>query len=484
MLRCMDTAAKKIFAGPKVRRLRRERGLSQSRMAEELGFSTSYLNLVERNQRPVSAQFLLRLAEVYDIDLSAFAGTDEARAFADLSDIFSDPLFKGLDIGRADMQEFADASPRAAEAFVHLYKAFDTSRQHALELSSRFADRDLGTEGRGDMVFPIDEVRDFIHSARNYFPDLDDAAELLHGQLNMQAEDAFMVLSTRLEEVQGVRVRVMPTDVMPETLRFFDRHRRQLMLSELMNRSGRNFQIAYQIGLSEQTALISRLVDDGGFRSEEGKRLARISLANYFAAAVLMPYGRFLEDARSLRYDIEHLARRYGTSFEQVCHRLTTLQRPGNKGVPFFIIRVDNAGNVSKRFSAGKYHFSRLGGTCPRWNVHDTFANPGRIATQLIQMPDDTVYLSVARTVRRVGRTYSGADQQLAIGLGCDLKHAGDLVYSEGLNIEAPTPTPVGPNCRLCERQNCAQRAHPPVTRKLVLDERSRGVSSYRFQVD
>ncbi len=480
----MENAQKKIFAGPRIRRMRRERGVSQSQMAEELGFSTSYLNLVERNQRPVSAQFLLRLAEVYDIDLAAFAGSDEAKALADLSDIFADPLFKDIDVSRADMQEFAEAGPRATEAFVHLYKAFDTTRQRSLELSSRFADRDLGADLRSDMASPLDEVRDFIHDARNYFPELDEAAEKLHSQLKMQAEDAFMVLSTRLEEEHGVDVRVMPTEVMPENLRFYDRHRRQLMLSELMNRSGRNFQIAYQIGLTEQSALISSLVNAGGFSSEEGRRLARISLANYFAAALLMPYGRFLADAQSLRYDVEHLTRRYGTSFEQVCHRLTTLQRPGSKGVPFFIIRVDNAGNVSKRFSASKYHFSRLGGTCPRWNVHDTFANPGRIATQLIQMPDETTYISVARTVRRVGRNYTGAGQQLALGLGCDVKYAAELIYSDGMNIEKPTPTPVGPNCRLCERPSCAQRAHPPVTRKLVLDERSRGVSSYRFQSD
>ena len=224
----MENVNKKIFAGPRIRRLRRERGLSQSQMSSELGFSTSYLNLVERNQRPVSAQFLLRLAEVYDVELAAFAGTDEARAFADLSEIIADPMFKSLGLSRGEMQDMADSAPRAVDAFTLLYKSFQQAKQNATELSSQFAERD-GLEL--DAVFPVDEVRDFIHERKNYFAELDEAAESTHEELGLQRDDAFMVLSSRLDEEHGIRVRIMPHEVMPETLRHFDLHRRQLLIS-------------------------------------------------------------------------------------------------------------------------------------------------------------------------------------------------------------------------------------------------------------
>lgn len=474
----MENATKKIFAGPRIRRLRRERGLSQSQMSSELGFSTSYLNLVERNQRPVSAQFLLRLAEVYDVELAAFAGTDEARAFADLNEIMADPMFKSLGVSRGELQDMADSAPRAIDAFALLYKSFQQAKQSATEISSQFAERG-GVEL--DAVFPVDEVRDFIHDRKNYFAELDEAAESLSEELGLQHEDAFLVLSGRLDEEHGIRVRVMPHDVMPETLRHFDLHRRQLLISEMLDASARVFQLAVQLAQLEFKPMIQRIADTHAFQTEEARRLVRISLNNYFAGALLMPYGRFLADAKTLKYDIEHLGRRYRTSFEQVSHRLTTLQRPGERGVPFFFIRVDKAGNISKRFSAGRFHFSRFGGTCPLWQVHDTFATPGRIMTQIIQMPDSTTYFSIARTVRRVGALYGQPDQQLAIGLGCDIAFARELVYAKGHDLESLDATPVGANCRLCERPACPQRANPPLTRNLVLDERSRGISAYRF---
>ncbi len=447
-------------------------------MASELGFSTSYLNLVERNQRPVSAQFLLRLAEVYDIEISAFAGTDEARAFADLSEVLADPMFKGLGLSRGEMQDMADAAPQAVDAFTLLYKSFQQAKNSATELSSQVVERD-GTGASS--IFPEDEVRDFIHDHKNYFPELDEAAEALHEELGLQRDDAFMVLAGRLDEEHGIRVRIMPHEVMPETLRHFDLHRRQLLISEMLDASARSFQLALQLAMLEYRPVVQRIGEQHTWHTEEARRLVRISLFNYIAGALLMPYTRFLNDAKTLKYDIEHMARRYNTSFEQVCHRLTTLQRPGERGIPFFFIRVDKAGNVSKRFSAGRFHFSRFGGTCPLWRVHDTFSTPGKVDTQIIEMPDDTRYFSVARTVKRQGARYGQPDQQLAIGLGCDIVYARELIYAKGHDLENPEATPVGPNCRLCERPACPQRANPPITKALVLDERSRGVSAYRF---
>ncbi len=473
---------KKLFVGQKIRRLRKGLGLTQVRMAEELGISTSYLNLIERNQRPLSAQILLRLAEVYDVDVRNFAGDDEAKAFANLAEMFADPLFRNTGLTKGDIQDFASASPAAADAVQSLYRAYRDVLMQSDNLSERLADRDRVEllEGSGQ---PVDEVREFIHSARNYFPALDETAEALSAETGVNSGDAFGLLERRLKEKHNITVRIVPFDVMAETLRYFDRHRQRIMLSELLPQSGRIFQLAYQLGLLEFRPLIDEAVAESGLKKPESRRLARISLANYFAAALLMPYGAFLKAAEGAQYDTELLGHRFGTSFEQVCHRLTTMQRAGARGVPFFFLRVDNAGNVSKRFSAGRFHFSKFGGTCPLWNVHNSFQTPGRIFTQIVQMPDETTYFSIARTVSRAGGAYSLPSQQLAIGLGCDLSYAGRLVYAKGHNLAPENATPIGVNCHLCERPNCNQRAFPPLNRALVVDERARGLSPFAFDL-
>lgn len=481
----MPSNQKKIFAGPKIRKLRRELGISQLRMATELDFSSSYLNLVERNQRPVSAQFLLRLAEVYDVDLRTLAGDNDARAFAGMNEILSDPIFKGLSIPKSEIQETATTSPAFMEAMSTLYRAFNEQRKITHELSSHFTEHGREPTNR-EASFPVDEVRDYIHAHKNYFPELDEAAEEMNGamELNEGEGESYSILADYLENKHHIKARIMPAEVLPETLRYFDPHRHQFLMSELLRRSGRKFQIAYQIGLLEHSNLIDNLIDKAAFRQDEAKPLLRITLANYFAAALLMPYEKFKADAEALRHDVEHLARRYDASFEQVCHRLTTLQRSGNRGIPFFFIRVDNAGNVSKRYSVGSFHFSQFGGTCPLWNVHDTFSTPGKIYTQIIQMPDETTYFSVARTVRRAGSPYNQPSQQLALALGCDISHAKKIIYSKGHDLTNIDATPIGPNCRLCERKNCVQRAHPPISKAMVMDVRSRGMTPYRFVQD
>ncbi|MFQ5346439.1 MAG: short-chain fatty acyl-CoA regulator family protein [Rhodothalassiaceae bacterium] len=474
---------KKLFVGARLRRLRKSLGLTQAAMADELGISTSYLNLIERNQRPLSAQLLLRLAEVYDFDVRHFGGTEEARALAGLREVLSDPLFRGLDIGSQDLEEVAAASPRMADAISALYRAYRDAMLKATGLSERLADRDrvaLLEESAG----PVEDVREMIHAARNHFPALDEAAETLAAEIEPRHGDLYSALATRLGERHGVAVQIAPADVMMERLRFYDRHRRRLMLSELLPQSGRLFQLAWQIGLFERAELIDAAVAESGIAREDSKRLARVALANYFAAALLMPYEPFLKAAESLRYDIEALAHRFSTSYEQVCHRLTTMQRPGARGIPFFFIRIDNAGNVSKRFSAGRFHFSKFGGTCPLWNVHESFQTPGRIYTQIIRLPDETTYFSIARTVRRSGGSHARPAQQLAIALGCDISYARRLVYADGHDLENPRVTPIGINCLLCERPDCSQRALPPLNRNFVVDERVRGLSPFAFDRD
>jgi len=288
-------------------------------------------------------------------------------------------------------------------------------------------------------------------------------------------------LTTRLREKHSTMVRIMPVDVMRETLRRWDRHRRQLLISELVDGPGRAFQLAIQIGLSEGSAVIDGIVARGGPLDDTPRKLYRITLANYFAAAVMMPYQAFHSAAETLGYDLQVLGQRFNVGQEQICHRLTTLQRPNARGVPFFMLRVDNAGNVSKRFSSGTFPFSKFGGTCPLWNVHSTFDTPDRMLQQVVELPDGSRYFSIAQMVRRPAAPYPQPQPRFAIGLGCEIRHASKLVYASGLDLDKIQGTPIGVNCRLCERENCSQRAEPPLTRTLILDENTRRVSSFSF---
>jgi predicted transcriptional regulator/DNA-binding XRE family transcriptional regulator len=471
-------SGKKLFVGPRFRRIRQQLGLSQTQIAEGLGISPSYINLIERNQRPVTAQILLRLAETYDLDLRDLAVADEDRFFAELNEIFSDPLFRQIELPKQEMRDLAELCPGVSHSLQRLYAAYTEARRGETLVVAQMANRDVSGGFEGN---PIERVRELIEANRNYFPELEQAAENLRDELNVASQDLFTVLMTRLREKHSIVTRIMPVDVMRETLRRFDRHRRQLLISELVDSPGRAFQLAFQIGLAECGATFDAIVNRAGALDETPRRLFRITLANYFAAAIMMPYGPFHSAAESLSYDVHVLAQRFNVGFEQVCHRLTTLQRPNARGVPFFMLRVDNAGNVSKRFSSGTFPFSKYGGTCPLWNVHSTFDTPDRLLKQVIELPDGSRYFSIAQMVRRPTAPHPLPQPRFAIGLGCEIRHASRLIYAAGMNLETAEGTPIGVNCRLCERENCSQRAEPPITRTLILDENTRRVSSFVF---
>lgn len=470
----------KLFAGQRVRRVRKERGLTQARMADDLGISTSYLNLIERNQRPLTAQTLLKLADAYEIDLKEFSGSGEARAMTQLQEVFRDPMFDDR-IGETEIKDMAAASPAAAEAINQLFHAWREANENAAELAEQLAGS-AGGASPESLRSPVEEVRDFLTRHGNHFPELEEAAQALHDRASLSRESMYAGLAEHLTASVQVGVNVVPVDVMPETLRRYDRHRRRVLLSEVLPETGRVFQLACEVCLLECRDTLDRMIEDGGFGTDAARRLARAHLANYYAGAVMMPYDRILAAAESLRYDIDLIARRFGASFEQVCHRLTTLQRPGAKGIPFFLIRVDAAGNVSKRFSAGSFQFARLGGACPRWNVHRAFQIPGRIFTQMVSMPGGETYFSISRTVDRNGSGGTSADRLLALGLGFDIAHARRVVYADGHSPEAGAAvTPIGINCRLCERPDCSERAVPPINRRLIVDEHRRDITPFAF---
>lgn len=474
----LASGERKLFLGARLRRMRRELGLTQTRMAEDLGVSPSYLNLLERNQRPVTVQVLLRLAEAYDIDLKSLSGDPESSNATGLGEVFSDQLFRDLGLVKHEIEEVAESAPSVSEAIVRLYRAYLDQRRLT----------DLGAIGRPEeggiaapVVTPSDWVRDFIQAQKNHFAELEEAAEATLADLKTEPLDFPVAARERLASRHAIQVRVVPQEVLPESVRRFDHHRRRLFLSEVLTGSGRAFSLAYQLALLEHGALLDALADRAGPPDRPTRNLLKVSLANYLAAALMMPYAAFHEAIERAAYDIELVRVRFGVSFEQACHRLTTLSRPGARGVPFFMVRVDSAGNISKRFAGSNFPFSRFGGACPRWNLHSSFRTPGRIVTQIIETPDGHRYFTLARTVARMARPYAVDDPDLAIGMGCELKHAERLIYTRGLDLRDPVATAIGPACRICERPACPQRAAEPINRTLTVDDFTKSISPYPF---
>lgn len=469
---------RKLYLGGRIKRLRYDLGLSQTRMAEDVGVSPSYLNHMERNQRPVTAQVLLKLAQAYDLDLRHFAKDDSPADTQSLTEILADPLFADLKVPRRDLAEVSANQPVLAEAVVRLYRAFDEGRRRAaLGQSATEADAPVSS---------ADWVRDQLNARHNYLPELDSLGEALFAALGGDSHGLIEAARRRLSQDHGIDVRILPASVMMIYQRRFDPHRRRLILSETLRDSSRAFAIAYQLGLSEYGREIQALCDKVVAPDPAAARLFKIALLNALAAAILMPYGRFQAQAEACGYDIELLRAPFGVSFEQAAQRLTSLSRPGLRGVPFFLMRVDRAGNVSKRLAAEAFPFSRFGGVCPRWNIHQAFQTPGHLMTQIIEVaaPDGTrtLYFTVSRTLETGLKPYDdGVLSQQAIGLGCELKHAHRLVYARGLDLTHPAAVETGPVCRLCERPNCRERTAPPVARVLVVDEWVKGISPFSF---
>lgn len=472
---------KKTMLGQNMRRLRRDLGLTQAQMADKLGISPSYFNLIENNQRSLTVSLLLKIGQVFDVDIQTFAQNGAARVVNELDEVFSDPLFAHLTVKKPEIREVAASAPVLAQAIVTLYQAYRDSHGALHDLAEHLAERDKTNLLRAK-AFPLDEVLDFFHAAANHFPGLEAAAEDVLASLAEGELESGLI--RRLESAHAVTVRISGPESLGMAARRFLPEERLLLLSQALSPRARRFHMAAKIGILEYGQVLDRIMEEGGLASDEARRIARLSLANYFAAAMLMPYDRFLEAARRVRYDIEILQQVFDVSFEQVCHRLTTLQRTGARGVPFFMIRVDKAGNVSKRFTATGLQFARFGGTCPRWNVYDAFRMPGDTHTQLACMPDGATYFSIARTVTKAGGGFRKPAQQFAIGLSCDAAHAHHLVYADGFDLSNPdAATPIGTNCRLCDRPDCSQRAFPPLHHTLVHDENWRGLSPFLFPV-
>lgn len=454
----------KTYAGTRLRRLREERRMSQAELARALAISPSYLNQMEHDSRPLTVPVLLRLTEEFGVDPGFFSERDTSRLVADLRDALTGEVAAGR-VSASDLSDLATRTPAVAALLVDLGRR----NQHLTEQLSE------SVEGRG--TGPVaqprsahEEIREFFYRRQNYLHDTDLAAEQLASAIGIRPGEVVRALSARLTGHHGVRL-AADSD---ELLHHYDPKDRVLHLSGRLRPGQQAFRMATQLALLEYADELSALASEDFAPDSAAWPLARIGIANYFAAALILPYRRFHAAAEEFRYDIERLTDHFGLGYETVCHRLSTLQRPRLRGVPFSFVRVDRAGNMSKRQSATAFHFSRAGGTCPLWNVYEAFAAPGRIHVQVASMPDGQRYLWTARAVTRHRGGWGEPGKTFAIGLGCEIRHASRLVYSDGLDLgNASSAVPIGMGCRLCERTDCPQRAVPPLDRRLAIDENS-----------
>jgi predicted transcriptional regulator/DNA-binding XRE family transcriptional regulator len=467
----------KIFAGPRIRRLRMERSLTQTAMAEGLGISPSYLNLIERNQRPLTVQLILKLASVYRIDPHELQGETRGSVAA-LKEVFSDPLLAGELPGDQELIDLAETAPNASAAMLKLFRAY---REQAARLSDLNAL--LAGEGRATTLstarLPVDEVREIFEHRPAYFAAIEDAAEAFAGEID-PGDDLFATLKAWLRREHGIAIKLLPVATMPNWRRRYDRHTQRLFLSERLSRADQLREAAMEACLIRLRDAIAAEIEALKLSTDEARRLARFELGRYAAHALMMPYAAFHQTAARARCDVAVLAARFGVSFEQAATRLITLQKTGSAGVPFFLMEIDGAGNRLRRAGAAGFPHAAFGGFCPKLPVHAAFAEPGRVLVEAVEMPEGSAFLCIARTVDGPQGGFGERPRRTALLLGCDISFREQTVY--GAALPSSPAIPVGPACRLCERAGCLARAEPPVTRPLGLDEMATGLSAFDFQ--
>ncbi|ABA78338.1 ImmA/IrrE family metallo-endopeptidase [Rhodobacter sphaeroides] len=458
--------AQKLYAGAKLRELRVKLGLTQKVFAERLGASLPYLNQMENNHRPVSATVVLALAQEFGVDVTKLTTSEAERIVTDMREALADPVFTDSP-PLADLRLVASNAPAFARAFLDLHRAYRQTHERLASL-----DEALGRDEADLRPSPWEEVRDFFHYCDNYLDAVDRAAEHYAAPGGVRRDVFSAAMETLTRAGLDLQISDMPA--------IRSREGNALRLSARAAAPTQRFQLLHQVALLTQNDLLEATLDLARFQTAEAREIAKIGLANYFAGAALLPYRPFLQAAAETRHDLERLADLFGASIEQVAHRLSTLQRPGAKGVPFFFVRVDQAGTITKRHSATRFQFARFGGACPLWNVHRAFETPGRFLRQLAQTPDGVRYLLLARDVSKPGGSFTAPVRRYAIGLGCEVQHADALVYADGLDLKGSFE-PIGISCRICDRQECHQRSVPPLEKRLRVDPDRRGLLPYEI---
>jgi predicted transcriptional regulator/transcriptional regulator with XRE-family HTH domain len=437
--------------GGRIQRLRRSKSLSQAQLARALGISPSYLNLIEHNRRHITVELLLTLARYFQVDATELAEADRSQLAGHLMEVFGDDCFTDLELTNHDIQDLATSNAKIGHAVVRLFDSYSSARR---ALSP-------GVEHTGNGRGSIEWVSDFLQAHSNYFPALEAAADRVRSDMDLAADAPESGLKSYLYNTFGIRWRVEAAPM--DTSQIFDADRNEIVTSDMLPPETAVFVAARRLGYLAAEANIEELLVDAALPPESAI-IARDALAGYFAAALLMPYPAFFNACKDMRYDVDRIARRFKVSFEQVCHRMTTLQRPGLKGVPLHLIRTDIAGNISKRFSISGIYIPRHSGACPRWNVYSAFLHPQEINIQISQMPEGDRYLCIAKSLTKGGYRHNAPRRHLSIGLGCHISQASALIYADGIDTDNPEKiVPIGVGCRSCPRLNCEQRAHPMV---------------------
>ena len=469
--------------GSKIRKERRSKGLSQSILSKKLGISASYLNLLESGRRTITVPLLIKIGNELGISLKDLTVESNKRILSDIMDVLSNEIFDDLDITNIETNEFISNNPNIAKALLVLndsYKSLREDMQNRLEI----LDVESSIKEKKSTRLPVEIVSDFLQENKNYFHILEQKAEELRGNIGLNLGAGIgsteIKFISYLKSQHSINVKIIPPEDDQKSIKKFDKDNNILFLSEMLTYTARNFHLSYQIAFLDGKILIDEIIQKNNFYSDEVITLLNISLINYFAAALIMPYDDFLNSAKKYKYDVEILMHHYAASFEQITHRLTNLQRPGNEGVPFHFLKTDIAGNVSKRFSLSGIHIPRHGGSCPRWNVYIAFLSPGKILPQISRMPDGKVYFCIARAYEKGIERHGMPKSFVSIGLGCDMQYAKELTYSEGMDLQNKNlETPIGVSCRICPRIDCQQRAFPPIDKDLKLDITYRGISPY-----
>ncbi len=471
---CKFVNMQKTFVGPQLRQLRRDHSETQAQMAKRLGISPAYVNLLESNQRSLSVQVLVAITEEYGVDWRALLGERDEARIPELRAVMRDPMFTGEAPDLQELRSAVDHAPRLVSRLMQLYQSHRAMAESINRLS--------GTAQLDQVLAasPETAIHDFFRENGNHFDDLEQCAQELRDRIGGAADDMYASLKRHLRVEHGIEAQLVQLSEMPDTLREFRRDSGRVLLSEALDHPNRVFQLAYVTGLLSCADLVSARIDDAQLADPDAKARLAVELTNYFAAALLIPYDAVYELAELTRYDLDRIAAAFCVTYEQVCHRLTTLQRDGKRGVPLFFLRVDRAGNITKRFNATAISLAEQGGSCPVWDLHGAFRTPGVIIPQLVELPDGERFFTFSRTTDRPVFSRQTQDRRLVVALGCDVGHADRVGYAQQFDLTGRAQfAQIGISCHLCPRQACSQRAHQPVNVRLQIDADRRGRTRY-----
>ena len=463
--------------GPKIKAFRRQVGLQANKLAEQVGISPSYLNLIEGGKRKIDGDLIIKICKELRIELSDLTSKADINLENSITELLGDEIFDDLDIVGPEVKDLVNTNPKIAKALVKLGDNFKRKDHDIINRVENISGKIIDSRKAS---FPGEVVSDFLQENKNYFPKLEEFANNIFAKIQLNNRATYMALCDFLKKEYKISVK----DVVPKEgksfSKIFDKEKKELWLSDYVALETKKLYAAAQIAHEGAISEINNYLSKFSFPTEESKKLTQVALLNYCGAAILMPYADFHRECIKQKYDLELLQNTFATTFEQIAHRVTSLQDPKLPGIPFHFLRVDIAGNISKRFSLSGIEIPRYGGACPRWNVYSAFTRPGKIQAAVSKMSNGEKYVCIARTVEKgVGR-FGENKSILSIGLGCEAKYAKDFVYTENLNInDKKTEIPIGVSCRTCDRLDCSQRAFPPLHKKFDVDVNSRGISVY-----